>query len=487
MILVPASERRLPTAWLAGLLLWAPLPFGSVTPWALLVVRLAAVAAVLPVVWDDRLREAWTPVRVPVLALAGLALLGLAQAAAWPPALAALLSPRHAEFSASLPPEALPGAEVWTRLTLAPAATLSTALTFAALGALVVAAAAAGRSARSRGWLLAALTAATAVQLLYGLRAWLADSPAIWGRTTEWQGRLRGTFVNADHAALYFEIATAVFFAWSWWALRRAAAEPRLERRLLLASPPAILWAAAFGGVVMTGSRAGLLAALVGVTAQALLLAIGARHRARWWGVAVLPALVAVGLALLATGQRGFARLLGTSFHEVVAGPRLRVWGLAAELWRRFPGTGTGLGTWDNAMPLVQPADMLGVRWGRAHNDYLELLATGGLLGAALMAVALTAVVRRLLLVERRGRSMSERAAALAALGALAAAGVHELFDFGLSIPANLVSCAVLVSAASAAPTAPEAGAVPLPAAGSGPGASPRRARALRRRGRGAG
>ncbi len=485
MILTPPAERRWLTAWLAALMLWAPLPFGSVTPWALLVVRLAAFAAVLPVVWDPRLREAWAPVRVPALAIAGLALLGLVQAAPWPPALAAWLSPHHAELAQRLPIEALPGVAVASRLTLAPAATLSTALTFAALAALVVAAAATGRSARSRGWLLAALAAATLGQLLYGLRSWLSGSPAIWGRTTEWQGRLRGTFVNADHAALYFEIAMAAFFAWGWWAVHRAATEHRLERRLVLVAPPIVFWAAAFGGVVLSGSRAGLAAALVGATAQALLLALAGRRR--WLALAALPALAALGLALLTAGERGFARLLGTSVHDVVAGPRQQVWGLAMELWRRFPGTGTGLGTWDNAMPLVQPAELLGVRWGRAHNDYLELLATGGVVGAALMALALASLSRRLLLVQRRGRSTAERAAALAALGALAAVGLHELFDFGLSVPANLVACAVLVAAAAAGPTAPEAGAVPLSAGASGPAAAPRRERGLRRRAPGAG
>jgi O-antigen ligase len=371
---------------------------------------------------------------------------------------------------------------VATRLTLAPAATVSTAVTFAALAALVVAAAAAGRSARSRSWLLAALAVATSFQLLYGLRAWLAGSAEIWGRPTEWQGRLRGTFVNADHAALYFEIAAAVFFAWGWWAVRRAAAEPGVERRVLLVAPAAGLWLAAFGGVVLTGSRAGLVAAAIGVTAQAAILALAGRRRARWLVLAGAPALIALAVALVATGERGFARFLGTSLHEVVAGPRRRIWGLALELWRRFPATGSGLGTWDDAMPFVQPGDMLGVRWGRAHNDYLELLTTGGLVGAALMAVALVALGRRLLGVQRHGRSAAERAAALGALGALAAAAVHELFDFGLSIPANLVVAAVLASAAAAGVTVPEAEVVPLPAGGNDRAATPRRGRGGRRR-----
>ncbi len=486
MILAPSIERRLLTGWLAALLLWAPLPFGSVTPWALSIVRLAALAAALLVVWREPLWESWPSVRVPVLALVALAALGLLQAAPWPSGLASRLSPGHAQLAASLPREGLPGVEVATRLTLAPAATLSTALSFLALAALMAAAAAAGRSARSRVWLLGAFVASLLFQLLYGLRGWLAGSYAIWGREVGGQaGRLRGTFVVADHAALFFEMGMVVCFAWGCWALRRAGAGERLERRLLLALPPLALWAGAFGGVLLTGSRAGLLAAVVGATAQALLLVW--RSRRRWLvPVAVLPALAAVGLGLLTAGERGFGRLAATSAHEVLAGPRARVWGLALEIWRRFPGTGSGLGTWDDAMPLVQPADLVGVRFSRAHNDYLELLATAGLAGALLMALAIASLLRRLLRVERHGRSGAERAAALAALGALAAAGVHELFDFGLSIPANAVACVVLVAAAAAAPMErrPQEAATPLEVAAVDPARARGRGRGERSTGR---
>ena len=43
------------------------------------------------------------------------------------------------------------------------------------------------------------------------------------------------------------------------------------------------------------------------------------------------------------------------------------------------------------------------------------------------------------------------RAAVVAALDALVAAAVHELFDFGLTLPANAITLAVLCGAALAA------------------------------------
>ena len=48
----------------------------------------------------------------------------------------------------------------------------------------------------------------------------------------------------------------------------------------------------------------------------------------------------------------------------------------------------------------------------------------------------------------RDGERSEDRGAALAALGALAAVAVHSCFDFGLTLPANSVTLAIIVGAA---------------------------------------
>src|SRR6185295_1032056 len=156
--------------------------------------------------------------------------------------------------------------------------------------------------------------------------------------------RLRGTFVNPNHAALYLEMALPVAFAWGWWAARRAAGEAQLERRLLLVAPPVMLWLTLFAGLSFTGSRGGLLAAIAAVTVQGVL---AARARKRWW-VAPLGAVAALaGLAVVASlgFQEGLGRLVGTAISDVSWGARLREYGAVLELWGRFPVTGCGLGT----------------------------------------------------------------------------------------------------------------------------------------------
>jgi len=438
------------TALLGALLLWAPLPFGGVTTWAeatLQVLAFCALALAMAVIQHPRdLR----PVALPAAALGAVALLGLLQALPWPAAIVALVSPGQARLhdqAAALLGAAAAGP---ARFSLAPAATRAAALTWAATAACLLAGAAAGRRRHRRRWLGGAVLAAALVQVFLGARNANAGERTLWGvEVPIAASRLRGTFFNPNHLAVYLEIALALTFAWGWWATRRARAELALDRRVLSLAPPALVWLTLFAGLTFTASRGGLVAALAGIVAQGVLLATVQRR----WAPAMLGAAAAIAgiAAALATGLRaGPARMLATTQFDVSLGARRQAWSATLALWRSFPVTGTGLGTFRDAFTLEQPASLPGT-WWHAHSAPFELLATTGPAGPLLVTAGLIALLVRLIAVLRRGRRSEDRAAGLAVLGALAATGVHELFDFGLTLPANALTLAVLAGAASSA------------------------------------
>jgi hypothetical protein len=174
--------------------------------------------------------------------------------------------------------------------------------------------------------------------------------------------------------------------------------------------------------------------------------------RKRWW-LAPLGALAAlVGLAVVASVgfREGLGRLVSTSVGDVSWAARLREYGAVLELWGRFPATGSGLGTFRDAFPLVQTADLRGT-WWHPHSDLLEVLATAGLAGAALLAAGAVVRVRRLAKVLAAGDRSEDRAAALAAFGVAASLALHEALDFGLTMPANAAALAALLGAVSTA------------------------------------
>jgi len=470
----------------------APLPFGAVEPEAVAALRLAAALLLIlaiPVLASPNPasptrhggvsgggRSSLAPVAVPALALLAFTVLGLAQAMPWPPGVAGLLSPGHAaawsetaEILAAVDEaeggEALvdeeaaaegggPEVPAWPRLSLDPGASRSAAIDAAALAALLVTAALVGRSRRRRRrWLAACLLAGALFQVLYGVRQLLAGSLQVWGEgVLGVADRLRGTYVNPNHVSYLLEIALAATFAWGWWALRKARREPNLERRLLLTLPPLVTWLALLSGLVLTQSRAGLVAVLVATTVQGVLVAV---PRRRWKTAPAGLAAMLVGLGIVAAvgAQQGFSRLFGTSLADVSWGARTTVSRLSLELWARFPLSGSGLGSFADAFTALEPADLAGDTWRHAHNGYVELAATGGLLALVAAGIGLVALVRRLQRVLLKGRRSEDRAAALAALGALASVAVHEAFDFGLTLPANAFVLVAVCGAAAGART----------------------------------
>lgn len=439
-------------ALLAAFLFWLPLPFGSVTPWATAVAQVVSFVALALAAVVARSLSSLRPVAVPAAALGGIALLGVLQGLVLPGAVLSHLSPEHADLyrrAAALLGEG--GPRVRASLSLAPSASRATALEWAAVAACMLAAAIAGRHREARRLLAAALLCGALFEVLYGAPRWFAGAKEIWGRPVPGDfSRLRGTFVNPDHLAAYLGLALPVAFAAAWWALRRARLEPRLERRLLLAVPPVLLWLTVFAGLAFTGSRAGLLAALAAVGVQGCLLAASRRS---WRAAAAGLAAASTGLATVVfLGLRqGLGRLLATSPFEVTWSARLAAYVATLALWRRFPWTGSGLGTFGEAFSLVQPEGLAGT-WRHAHSDPLELLATTGVVGVVIVGAGLVWLGIRLWKVLVHGRRTEDRAAALAALGAAVALGLHECLDFGLTMPANALTLAILCGAASTIP-----------------------------------
>lgn len=449
----PRDEaRRLPrrrdfvlATGLAAVALVAPLPFGGVIPTARAAISVAAFA-LAALAWltlsDPRRLRRLLPGVLPLLLLT---LFGLAQSIPWPIGFVDQLSPHGAEAYTG---EAVRGGSrlAAVPLSVAPEASRRTALGLLSLVALGCAAALAGRWRRLRVLIGGGVVLAAIFQVLYGAPRALTGDPTIWDVSVPGEAtRLRGTFVNPDHLATWLELSLALVFAWLWWSWHHARAEGSWDRRLLLIAPPAVAWVVLFGGLAFTGSRAGLVAAAAATLLQGLLLWRSGRpgFLPVAWLAVVAGAAVAGWIGL----ERAFGRLMATGAGDVGLSARLDVWEASLTLVRRFPWTGTGLGTFRDSFPTVQPAELAAYTWTHAHNDWLEVLVTGGVIGLALVLLTAAWLVRVLDRQLRTSRSSTDRAAALAALGAVAAVGLHALVDFGLTLPANAAALAIVLGA----------------------------------------
>lgn len=453
-------------------LLAAPLPFGGIVPPAATALRLAGFVALGLAAFsltrtprDTLTSRGSTPVPwLPVFALAALGGLAALQSLPWPVSIVEALSPEHARVWRDARGMVDPGRMSPPTFSLAPAVSRHQAWAWLSLAAAFLAAAAVGRRRLLRRALAAAVVATALFEVLYGARRWLVHATTIWGVEVPGLGtRLRGTFVNPNHLATSLEMALPVLFAWGWFGVRRARHEDSPEGRLLWIAPPVLLGLTVLAGLAFTASRGGLAGGVAGLVTMAVLSAIDSREgrhrrtgRRRWRQVPVTLTITvaALGVVGLVGFQEAFGRMTATSLYEVGWGARTLVYRATLALWWEFPLFGTGLGSFREAFPRVQPAELPGT-WLHAHSDPLELLATGGVVAVVLAVVGGVALVLRLSRGLRRGVRTEDRAAALAGLGIFVSLLVHEALDFGLTMPANAFTAAVLLGAASCVRTRP--------------------------------
>ena len=109
---------------------------------------------------------------------------------------------------------------------------------------------------------------------------------------------------------------------------------------------------------------------------------------------------------------------------------RIEIWRSTWLLIKDHPLTGVGFGGYWTAIPQYHQASGQATPQ-EAHNDYLELVASGGVIGLALAIWFALAFVRRSLFIWKTSRGY-RKAATLGALTGIFGVAVHSLADFGL-------------------------------------------------------
>ncbi len=134
---------------------------------------------------------------------------------------------------------------------------------------------------------------------------------------------------------------------------------------------------------------------------------------------------------------------------------RLLIWQDTLHLIKDFPLTGSGFGTFADVFPLYKSfSDTL--YYDHAHNDYLELLSTGGLVGFCLAGCFVLRVLGESLWQGWRRRSKQAFLITVAGLSGLGGILAHSLTDFNLHNGANglyfFFLCGLVVAASHTRP-----------------------------------
>jgi len=285
---------------------------------------------------------------------------------------------------------------------------------------------------------------------LFGLLAAFAlvqmqfwNGKVYWVRTVLTQASPFGPYMNPTNLAGVMELAVPALAGVIWARLRRQGRSAVYE---------AGLGAAAVAGafcLIAGFTAASKLAALLLVLGLTALGVLAARTwRARAGVLAALAVLVGGGVLLLAETRLGERTqfFLERSQDLAILEGRLVVWQYGLQMFRDFPLTGTGFGSFAEAFARYLPAGARN-RWAHAHNDYVELLLEGGLVAAALVLWLMVGYGRRVVSSLRRARIVSPSRIGLA-IGVVSLAA-HACFDFNHQVPADgmlwVACCALLL------------------------------------------
>jgi O-antigen ligase len=430
--------RRIHLWCLIAVIALAPLPLGSNRPlaWSFLGLAVGILCLAWPLVAGRQNKGAVMPAWVPmafggaigwayVQSLPGLG----AEVPLWVAAAHALTRAQGPEVSASF--------------SVDPEATRTGILRLLTYGGVFWLTVQHGQLSRRPYRITEALAVVAMIYAGYGLIEYVSGGETILGMP-KWAyiGDLTSTFVNRNSYATFAGLGLLCCVSAAARRLedRRAGLAPllmHLRRRtaLFLVGGLAVLVA-----LLCTGSRAGIVASLLGLTSLVLCLWIGGGGVRRPFAYLVfavwaLTILVAAGL------------LIGSNTFEIVAFDRALVYRLTLSAITDRPLTGSGLGSFPATFAALRPPSLV-LPWREAHDTYLELMLELGIPATlCLLAPVVWAMVRCLSGLLRPGSQTVS-----IALGAAATVlvGTHAVVDFSAQIPAITIFWLALLGTGAA-------------------------------------
>ena len=286
---------------------------------------------------------------------------------------------------------------------------------------------------------------------IFGLtQSFTSPTKVYWMRELN-QSTAFGPFINRHHFAGYMELTIALPLG-----LLFAGAVDK-EKRLLYAFIAGLMGVA----LVMTASRGGIISLVAEVMFFVVATAIWRKHtEQRHRRSSRLKAVgIRIGLAtalllslffgvLMLGGEMSINRLIVDSVNtnDPTTG-RAHFWAVTLQIIKAHPLIGTGLGAFGVVYTKFDSRNGL-FRLEQAHNDYLQVLSDGGIIGAAL-ALGFVALLFYRGFVRARSRDDFRRGVALASLGGCFAVLVHSFFDFTLHTTSNALLFLVLAAMAT--------------------------------------
>ncbi|MCG6154448.1 O-antigen ligase family protein [Rubinisphaera margarita] len=402
--------------------------------------------------------------------------LGLFQLMPMSPEMLETASPAISTF---LTPDAELGAEIdsplttWDRISLAPSETRLTLAPIACVLVLFLLLIQRFRDRQHGKKVVLAVGFGTAVFAVFGSAQYLlSNGKFFWvfeHPYTNTAAVAKGSFTNSNHFAGFLALSLGPLLA---WAISRSG-ERRSSRDRMDNGPTARLIVGALAtfallvGIVLTGSRGGLLlaATALGVSLPLIIfrgLADGRTPIAiAVAGVLALGGMSVVGEKIL---ERNAQELVTSNLTDLDTGDaRSFVWNANLAAQQEFRWFGTGLGTHKHVIPAYHASELPEHVYTHAENSYLQIGTETGVVGWLLAGCGILLVIHRLLTRIVGARRSPAEIAMMTGVGAsFCVFLVQGVYDFAWYAPAYMLVLGIYLAYVFAAPRQVEATPVPL-------------------------
>lgn len=437
-------------------LIFAPLAFGSVETWSIGIVEILVFSCLFFCLFKDKERPDFLriPGIIPLLLLPSYIFVQLIPL---PPDFVSFLAPKV--YAAYAPILDLQETKAWIPLTVNQKSTLLEFIRISCYaGFYIVTVQLLSRKDTFTKTVRIVSFMAIAIAFFAILQKFTSPDTIYWFRSAPEGSAPGGPWVYRNHYAgfmeLVFPLVLALFFYY----------RPKFDENLSFRARTAAFFTApgsnlyfvlGFGVILILSSvfinlsRGGTIAINLGLF---LFLAILTRKKKRSGKLLFLLAIGAVFLTVSWMGWDPILARFNATITETggIQDGRLLIWQDCAPIIRDFLFTGSGFETFINVFPSYStiPSHLL---FDHAHNDYLELITDGGLIGFGLVAWFVLAVLKNGFKMLGRRRDNYSILLLIAGITAIISLLFHSLTDFNMHNGANglyfFFICGILVSA----------------------------------------